>query len=63
MNIPSDQKVEINLAVKRGRKVNNINSSTIEIDKALFAPEYYLTTQENIKVINAIFFCFSQEPH
>ena len=54
MNIPSDQKVEINLAVKRGRKVNNINSSIIE---TFFASEYHYLAKENIKANNAIFFC------
>ena len=36
INIPSHQTVEKNLAVKGGRKVNNIKSSIIETDKALF---------------------------
>ena len=38
INIPSDQTVEKNLAVKGWRKVNNIRSGTIETDKALFCP-------------------------
>ena len=42
INIPSDQTVEKNLAVKGWRKVNNRRSSAIETDKALFCPEILL---------------------
>ena len=43
INIPSDQTVEKKLAVKGWWKVNNIRSSAIETDKALFCPGILLS--------------------